>query len=277
MSVFRPVSGRLTTDGPVAGSGFGSVGLEAASLGSAGSGATGCACADVCCCGCFGTAGACKTLDGPVPSRGTTIASGVCGAALGWPAISFCGSGTASTTTSFDCRRLPSGNSASSVSCRLPGGSGSFGNSTHSPRWSAWISPITVSPSRTVTLAFGAARPAITASPLGLTRTTSKLGARGAGVCSGTAGGVCDTVAGPAAADVSRCCACVAGGAAGAACCGASSAVSRKFSANAARTTITPITPMMKGRRSIVSKPRFYENSLRAPPIATGSPASLMP
>ena len=69
---------------------------------------------------------------------------------------------------------------ADRVSSRLPFGSGFFGMTTHSPRASAFARPTSLVPSRTITSAFGAARPAITASPRGLTRTTSKLGGTGA-------------------------------------------------------------------------------------------------
>src|SRR5258707_12595222 len=57
---------------------------------------------------------------------------------------------------------------------------------THSPRPSAVTSPSFLSPSRTLTRAPGAARPAITALPFGPTLTISKLGAAGdpgAGFC----------------------------------------------------------------------------------------------
>ena len=61
-----------------------------------------------------------------------------------------------------------------------PGDSGVLGSSTQSPRLSACVRPSSVSPSETTTTAFGAARPATTISPAGLTRTTSNRGTIGA-------------------------------------------------------------------------------------------------
>src|SRR5712664_3192967 len=59
----------------------------------------------------------------------------------------------------------------------LPGASLVSGNSTHSPRPSATMLPIFCPSAVTVTVLWGAARPAITMPPSGLIRTISKLGA----------------------------------------------------------------------------------------------------
>ena len=55
-------------------------------------------------------------------------------------------------------------------------GNGASGTNTHSPRLSAETWPSSCPPSRSKTVAPGSARPAITVSPLGLIRTTSKPG-----------------------------------------------------------------------------------------------------
>ena len=120
--------------------------------------------------------GAWSSAAGPVPSLGTESASAPERSAAGCPATSFAGSGTTSTTISLDCRvSAEFGSFADRLSCRLPGSSGFSGSRTHSPRWSAVVRPIGRPPSRTVTEAWGSARPAITAWPCGLTRTTSKV------------------------------------------------------------------------------------------------------
>src|SRR6185437_4192721 len=118
-------------------------------------------------------AGSWSARAAPSPLRGSSTATesdgGAPGAALR--------SGTSMATTPSDLLVAPSLPRAERVSWWLPGGSGSFGTSTHSPLRSAVTRPISRSPSSTRTSAPGAARPAITASPCGLTRTTSKLGA----------------------------------------------------------------------------------------------------
>jgi hypothetical protein len=115
--------------------------------------------------------GYCSTRAGPAPSRGKTTASAVS------PLPPVVDGAIERATVSLDLTAAPPcGFEASRESNRSPGAIGFSGTSTHSPRPSAVTSPITVSPSRTVTLLPGSARPAMTAVPEGPTLTTSKLG-----------------------------------------------------------------------------------------------------
>ena len=84
-------------------------------------------------------------------------------------------SGTTSTTTDSDCTVSPLFLRISRPNWRLPDASGFSGTNTHSPRSSAVTSPRDLSLSRMVTVLPGLARPAMTASPSGVTRTTSNL------------------------------------------------------------------------------------------------------
>ena len=128
------------------------------------------------------------TTVAPRSSRGTTMTSGPDGLVVLRPAMSLPRSGTIRITLRFDrSLGLPFLSLASSVSSCGPDGSDLLGIRTHSPRLSALTLPISVLPSVTVTSAFGAARPAITASPSGLTRTTSNEGRTGSLAVSGAA------------------------------------------------------------------------------------------
>lgn len=103
-------------------------------------------------------------------------------------------SGTAKTTSSFDTTVAPlTGSLLSSDKVRWPGARAVSGKNTNSPRESVVTVPMDFSPSRTVTSAFGAARPAMTVSPLSSTRTTSKLGGIGWSASATGAAGVLAT------------------------------------------------------------------------------------
>jgi hypothetical protein len=121
--------------------------------------------------------GRCSTRAAPPPSLGSTTASAVSPARPAGAA----GLIDNATRSSDLITSPPAPFDASAESNRSPGPIGCSMSSTHSPRRSAVTSPIGFSPSRTTTLAPGSARPAMTAVPAGLTLTTSKLGATGAG------------------------------------------------------------------------------------------------
>ncbi len=97
----------------------------------------------------------------------------------GCPAISLFFSGTTRITLSFEATMVPLLRIISRRNLRLPGGKGFSGRNTHSPRLFAITLPISASPSRILTVLPGAARPAMTVSPLELMRTTSNDGGRG--------------------------------------------------------------------------------------------------
>src|SRR6185312_9617389 len=124
--------------------------------------------------------GGCNRVEAPAPERGTRSASALPPS----PAAAALLPGTTSTTDLSESTGAPAPWCALKESSRLPAANGSEGTSTHSPLASAVAVPTIRSPSSTVTVASGAARPARTVSPLGLTRTMSKLGREGAGFAS---------------------------------------------------------------------------------------------
>src|SRR5579872_3259436 len=170
--------------------------------------------------------GVCNACAGSLPLPGSNTAT------VPWPGALGVGVATASATVSADLVLVPvCGSVASSVNRRSPGAIGAVGTSTHSPRSLAVTSPSALSPSSTVTLASGAARPAITAWPVGSTLTMSKLGAVGAG--SGAAG------------DGRLACGAGAGGAAG---LGGVALLVHKTKATPAIASVTPPSPINRRR-----------------------------
>ncbi len=142
--------------------------------------------------GCAGVAvapGEFSSWVGAWPSFGTSIASAPEGRVTGWPAISSAGFGTTTMTSFSESRFLPLSSVARTENLCWPGSTAESGSSTHSPRSSASAEPTGWPLSSRVILLPGAARPAITASPFGLTRTTSKLGLTAGGWGSGGLGG----------------------------------------------------------------------------------------
>ena len=77
----------------------------------------------------------------PLPSRGTSMASGWPVFSEGRPATSFFGSATTTTTTSADTTALRPGSCDDRLSSWLPGGSCWSEAKAHSPRPSALTAP----------------------------------------------------------------------------------------------------------------------------------------
>ncbi len=122
--------------------------------------------------------GACSSSAPGLFLSGTSTTTGAWGVSLSVsrPAISLPGAGTTRTTLPSPGTGSSSGILDRRVNSCGPGSSGLPGRKTHSPRLSASTTPRSFSLSIMVTLDPGCARPAMTVSPLGSMRTTSKLG-----------------------------------------------------------------------------------------------------